>query len=93
MLWSPDGGGGSVRAPLQEPALAGLPVRTADAVYAVTDKALYRVPSPGRDGAVERLAAVPSEPGSPHPRPGNLVVLADRVLSASDEGVLCFGRP
>ena len=79
-------------AALQEPALAGLPARTADAIYAITPKALYRVPYPGKDGAVERLAAVPiGTAEEPLPGPGNLVVLPDRVLSVSNGGILCFG--
>ncbi|HEU4395194.1 MAG TPA: hypothetical protein VFS92_06480, partial [Planctomycetota bacterium] len=80
-------------AALQEAALAGLPVRTEQAIYAITAKALYRVPFPGKDGAVERLAVVPAAaPGKSIPSPGNLIVLPDRVLSVSDGGILCFGR-
>jgi hypothetical protein len=79
------------RAALEENAVVGLPVRAADALYAATPKALYRVPFPG-DGAAERLAVLPApDPSRPRPSPGNLVVLPDRILSVHDDGVMCFG--
>jgi hypothetical protein len=80
------------RGPVMESTVVGLPARTADAVYVATEKAIYRVPYPGGDGDVERLAAIPPrDPEKPRPSPGNLVVLPDRVLSVSDDGILCWG--
>ncbi|NUN52001.1 MAG: hypothetical protein HUU06_04315 [Planctomycetaceae bacterium] len=79
------------RGPLLEPTVAGLPVRTRDSLYAITEKALYRIPWPGRDGEIEVLAALPpATPKEPRPRAGNLLVLPDAILSVSDEGILCF---
>jgi hypothetical protein len=79
---------------LMETAIAGLPAVADGALYAATGKALYRIPLGGRDGEVERLAAIPvREEGEPLPSPGNLVVLPDRVLSVADDGILCFGPP
>jgi hypothetical protein len=83
----------SWRGAILEPSVAGLPVRTADAVILATEKALYRVPYPGRDGEVEVLAAIPraGSKGEPLPAPGNLALHGDLVLSASNDGILCFG--
>jgi hypothetical protein len=83
------------RGAVMERDILGLPVRTAGALYAATAKAVYRIPYPGRDGEVERLAAIPRSgaDGDPLPRPGNLLVLPDRILSVSNQGVLCFGPP
>jgi hypothetical protein len=78
------------RGALMEDTVVGLPARTADAVYAVTDKALYRVPYPGKDGGIEILYTFdPALHGDP--APGNLVIAGDRILSVSEEGILCFG--
>ncbi len=80
------------RGPVMEFTVAGLPVRTADAVYLATEKAIYRVPYPGRDGEIETLAVIPPfDPEKPRPSAGNLVVLPDRILSVADDGILCFG--
>ena len=82
------------RGPIMEPTVAGLPVRTRDALYLATEKAIYRVPYPGRDGEIEVLATLPPlDPVDPRPRAGNLVVLPDAILSVADDGILCFAPP
>jgi hypothetical protein len=80
------------RGALMERTVTGLPVRAADGLYAATEKAVYFLPFPGPDGAVERIAVVPP-PDADNPRPstGNLLVLRDRILSVHNDGILCFG--
>jgi outer membrane protein assembly factor BamB len=81
------------RAALEELQVVGLPVRAADALWAATDKAVYRVPFPASDAA-ERVAVFPaSGRDAPVPSPGNLLVLPDAVLSVHDDGIICFGPP
>jgi outer membrane protein assembly factor BamB len=79
------------RAALEELQVVGLPVRASDAIYAATDKAVYRVLFPSPD-AVERIAVIPAPRlDDPRPSPGNLLVLPDRILTVHDDGVMCFG--
>jgi len=80
------------RGAVMEPAVVGRPALAAGAVYVATEKAIYRVPYPVKDGEVERLAARPSAlPDGAVPTLGNLFVLPDAVISVSEDGVMCFG--
>jgi hypothetical protein len=82
------------RAALEESTVTGLPAAAAGAIFAATEKALYRVPFPG-DGGARVLAALGAPPGdaAERPSPGNLTVAGGWVISAHEDGILAFGPP